>query len=155
MSLSFTLTDRSQPRWLQFVIQAISVPVVVEVLAFSFLFLGSVVVKPLLAAGELADGALVGGIGFLGGLMLARIAPSLISTGGWIWVPALALFAAGIGSDLWVLPRYYEGSYARVLAMWFYITEGDEGARIVFVTYPVYATVAYSVAMFLGSRKHD
>ena len=67
MSLSFTLIDRPQSWWLQFAIQALSVPIVVEVLAFSFLFLGSVVVKSLLAAGEPADAVLIGSIGFFGG----------------------------------------------------------------------------------------
>lgn len=154
MSLSFTLTDRSQPKWLQFAIQAVSVPVISEVLAFCLVLLGSIVMKSSLPSEDSLIGVFVAGIGFLLGLVLAGIAPSLRASGRWIWIPALTVFTIGLVSDLSALPKYYQGSYSRVLATWFYDTGGDEGGRILLGTCPVYATVAYSVAMFLGLRKH-
>lgn len=154
MSLSFTLTDRPQPRWLQFVIQAVSVPVISEVLAFSLILLWSIIVKSALPSEDNLIAVFVIGIAFLLGLTLARIAPSLRASGRWIWIPAVALFTIGLVSDLSVLPKYYQGSYSRVLATWFYDAGGDEGGRMLLVTCPAYATVAYSFAMFLRSRKH-
>lgn len=150
---SFATTDRPQPKWLQFIIQAMSVPVVAEVLVFGFIFVGSLVVKPLLAIGTLATGALVGGIGFALGLAVARTAPTLILSGRSIWIPAAAWFALGLASDLMVLPKYYEGNVLRVIVMSFYETGGDEGARIVFSTYPLYAAAAYSFAMCIAKRR--
>jgi hypothetical protein len=155
MSPSFTLTDRPQPRWLQFVIQAVSVPVLAEVLAFGFLFLGSVVVKSLLATGTLATGALVGAIGFFLGLSLRRIAPSLRASGRWIWIPAVLFFAVGVLSDLWTLPKYYGGVHWSLVNRYFCGTGDDEGTAPLFATYPVYSAAAYSLAMFLGQRKNS
>ncbi len=153
MPLLFTLTDRPKPKWLHFVVQAISVPVVVEVLAFSFLFLGSVVVKPLLAAGAVATGSLVAGIAFFLGLALSRIAPSLRVSGRWIWIPAALFFAVAVLSDVWTLPKYYGGNHWSVVSRYFYGTGDDEGTAPLFATYPLYSTVAYSLAMLLARRK--
>lgn len=153
MSLSFTLTDRPQPRWLQFVIQAVSVPVVAEVLAFGFLFLGSLAIKPLLAAGAVATGALVAGIGFVLGLIVCRIAPSLRVSGRWIWIPAAIFFAVALISDLSTLPKYYGGNHWSVVSRYFYGAGDDEGTTPVFATYPLYSAVAYSLAMLLAQRK--
>lgn len=154
MSLSFTLADRPPPRWLLFSVQAVLVPVVSEMLAFCLIFLGSIIGKSSLPSEDDLIEAFVGSIGFLLGLIVVRIAPSLKRSGSWIWIPTLALFAVGLISDLSTLPPYYQGSYSRVFAMWAYDAGSDEGGRILLGTCPVYATVAYSLAIFLMSRKH-
>lgn len=153
MPISFVQIDRGRSKWLEFAIQAVSVPVISEVLAFCPILLASSVVKSALPSEDNLISVFVVGIGFFLGLILARIGPSLRATGRWIWTPALALFTIGLVSDLSVLPKYHRGSYSTVLAAWFYDAGGDEGARILLGTCPVYATVAYSVAIFLGSRK--
>jgi hypothetical protein len=150
--LSFTSIDSRPPTWVLFVIQAVCVPVIAELLTFSLIFLGPMIEKGLPEMGVIGIGILVTGISFLLGLIVARIAPSLVSVGFWIWIPALSLFTIGLASDLRGLPQYYQGSESEVVAEWFYDPGGDEGGRILLGTNPVYATIAYSIAMFMSKR---
>ncbi len=150
---AFTCIERPQPKWLQFLIQAIAVPILVEGCVLVTLIAGDLVSPSLARKGAayevLIDGALITSVAFLGGWTLARINPVLIAAGRWIWMPALVFLVTAIASDLRVLPQYYGGSYKAVLAADF----SNYGGGIVLGLYPVCSTLAYSLAMFLVSRK--
>jgi len=93
------------------------------------------------------------GISFFAGATLPRTFRSLVPGGLWIWAPFLALGLLGLISDLQTLPKVAPETTQMVIAMWFYDTGNDEGARMVFITYPICSTLFYSLAVFLFARK--
>jgi hypothetical protein len=137
----------------RFLGQAVVVPVAIEL----FVLTGMLVIAGVFQATPYVENVitivLLAAIGYLGGLLVARLDSSLVASGRWTWIPAVGLFMVGLVSDLSVLPQYYGGSWWAVIAMSLHEKGGDEGARVIFGTYPACVAVAYSLAMFTSRRE--
>ena len=71
-----------------------------------------------------------------------------MTTGRWVWVFPFGLFSFSFASDIVALSKY-----ANVFSLYFTGIGGDEHARLILVTYPMYAGVSYSAAMRLFNWK--
>jgi hypothetical protein len=151
MSPVFVFVDRPHRAWVWFILQCLLVPITVEVAAFCPTFLGAATLKAWSPVVEdVAGWVLIVVIGVSLALGAAKFEPRLLPSGQWVWIPLAIFFVLGFISDLTTLPQYFGGNYLQVAAMYLYETGDDEGARLTFITYPLFATASYSVGCLLA-----
>lgn len=81
-------------------------------------------------------------VGFFVGWIAAKLVPSLIPAGLWIWILPVAILSIGLFHA--VVYHNFTGYFED-----FYVTGANEGLGVIFVTIPALASAGYSAGMVM------
>lgn len=124
--------------------------ILVEIISSNIFGWGETIGSPFgLVWFQVLEAIAVGLVGFLLGMCVKRIKPTVHTTGRWVWVLPAILLLIGVGWEWYDfgVKEVFEGFFFRVYPNG---GEGPIGREI--VTYPTLSTSCYALAMIMRWR---